>query len=69
MAAAPWLCNSLAVSIRSACTTSDFKQKLKTFFIQQIIVLALRAYWRKGGIGDYDENIVLVQLVYTEIFL
>ena len=32
MAAVPRLWNSLHVSIRSACTTSDFKQKLKTFY-------------------------------------
>ena len=38
MAAAPWLWNSLAVSFRPACTKSDFKQKLKTIFIQQGIV-------------------------------
>ena len=32
MAAAPRLWNSLLVDIRSACTISDFKQKLKTFY-------------------------------------
>ena len=31
MAAVPRLWNSLPVSIRSACTKSDFKQKLNTF--------------------------------------
>ena len=35
MAAAPRLWNSLPVSIRSACTTSDFKQKLKTFLFSK----------------------------------
>ena len=34
MAAAPRLWNSLPVDIRSACTISDFKQKLKTFLFQ-----------------------------------
>ena len=32
MAAAPRLWNSLPVSIRSACTKSDFNQKLKTLY-------------------------------------
>ena len=31
MAAAPRLWNSLSVSIRSACSKSDFEQKVKTF--------------------------------------
>ena len=35
MAAAPRLWNSLPVSIRSACTKSDFKQKLKTFLFSK----------------------------------
>jgi len=35
MAAAPGLRNSLPVSIRSACTKSDFKQKLKTFLFSK----------------------------------
>ena len=32
MVAVPQLWNSLPISIRSACTTNDFKQKLKTFY-------------------------------------
>ena len=35
MAAAPRLWNSLPISIRSACTKSDFKQKLKTFLFSK----------------------------------
>ena len=35
MAAAPRLWNSLPVCIRSACTTNDFKQKLKTFLFSK----------------------------------
>ena len=35
MAAAPRLWNSLPVSIRSACTKSGFRQKLKTFLFSK----------------------------------
>ena len=35
MAAAPRLWNSLPVDTRSACTISDFKQKLKTFLFSK----------------------------------
>ena len=35
MAVAPRLWNSLPVDIRSACTISDFKQKLKTFLFNK----------------------------------
>ena len=35
MATAPRLWNSLPVDIRSACTISDFKQKLKTFLFSK----------------------------------
>ena len=35
MAAAQQLCNSLPISIRSACTKRDFKQKLKTFLFSK----------------------------------
>ena len=35
MAAAPRLWNSLPVSIRSACTTSDFEQKVEKFLFSQ----------------------------------
>ena len=35
MAAAPRLWNSLPISIRSACTKIDFKQKLKTFLFSK----------------------------------
>ena len=50
MAAEPILWNSLPVSIRSACTNSDFKQKRKTFlfskafFIVSTISLYLDIY-------------------------
>ena len=37
MAAAPRLWNSLPVSIRPACTKSDFKQKLKTFLFSKAL--------------------------------
>ena len=35
MMAAPRLWNSLPISIRSACTTNDFKKKLKTFLFKK----------------------------------
>ena len=35
MVAAWRLCNSLPISIRSACTKRDFKQKLKTFLFSK----------------------------------
>ena len=35
MAAAQRLCNSLPISITSACTKRDFKQKLKTFLFSK----------------------------------
>ena len=35
MMAAPRLWNSLPISIRSACTTNDFKKKLKTFLFEK----------------------------------
>ncbi|XP_068680545.1 uncharacterized protein [Montipora foliosa] len=35
MTAAPRLWNSLPIDIRSACTTSDFKQKLETFLFSK----------------------------------
>ena len=35
MTAAPRLWNSLPISIRSACTTNDFKKKLKTFLFKK----------------------------------
>ena len=39
MAAAPRLWNSRPVSIRSACTKSDFKQKLEAFLLLLLVQL------------------------------
>ena len=46
MAAASRLWNSLPVSIRSACTKSDFKQKLKTFYSARYFVSTISLYLR-----------------------
>ena len=40
--AAPRLWNSLPISIRSACTKSDFKQKLKTFLFSKAFILLVQ---------------------------
>ena len=57
MAAAPRLWNSLPIEIRTACTASDFKQKLKTFYSARhyvsTIILYLHFY---SFLGNYFSN-------------
>ncbi|RMX39707.1 hypothetical protein pdam_00008061 [Pocillopora damicornis] len=63
MAAAQQLCNSLPISIRSACTKRDFKQKLKTFLFSKAfsncnsqnnegILLSTPKHFTKATMGD-----------------
>ena len=46
MTAAPRLWNSFPISIRPACTTNDFKQKPKTFFVKKHFV---KGTWSAGA--------------------
>ena len=56
MAAAPWLRNSLPVTIRSTCTKNDFKQKLKTFLFSMAFVTTISLY--------LDFYIVFLQITF-----